>query len=146
MDRRVTAEQGFTLIELMIAMAVLAALATTVTLAIARPDGTERGDWARFVELHDRVRAEAAVSQQLLALAVDGQGYQRLTWADGWEEAGPRVAWQQPVTVLVPFRGDQPLEFAPGGQVTQFRLQFGTGSVTRTCESDGWGPVTCRGG
>jgi type II secretion system protein H len=141
MDGRLArSDRGFTLIELMIAVAVMASLATAVTLSVARPSGDAQTDLRRFTEMHDRLRTEAAISRQLLAVAVDATGYQRLAW-DGtaWQQVGPAMTWSGPVAVRVPFRSDTPIEFAPSGQVTPFQLQF----ESRLCESDGWGPVAC---
>ena len=129
----------------MISVAVLAALAATVTLSVARPGSDTRTDWSMFRDVHDRMRQEAAMSGTLRAVHIDETGYQPLRWSGAWQEEGPRRSWRGDVAVLRPFRGDAPIEFAPSGQVTRFQIRFGGETGARLCESDGWGPMTCRG-
>ena len=140
-------QAGFTLIELMIVVAVLAILSVTVSLSASRPQSAMASDAARFEALHDRLRSEAILSRQILGLAVDAEGYQRLRWQGGdWQRVGEKGRWRGPVTVLLPFDRRAPLEFTPGGQVTPLRLRFETAAGVRLCETGGWAAVTCRAG
>ncbi len=146
MDRRIGIDAGFTLIELMIAVAVLALLTTTVSLSVNRPRTAMASDAVRFQALHARMREQAVLSRQILGLAVDGDGYQRLRWSEGeWRTVGDRGRWRGPVAVLAPFDRSAPLEFAPSGQATRLRLRF-DGGGGRVCEGGGWVAVTCRAG
>lgn len=148
MDRRVRPDQsGFTLIELMIAVAVMASLATAVTLSVAWP-GPDRqtSDLRVFRTMHDRILADAAISRTLMGVAITDNGYQRLRWTGAWDAVGQETTWRGPVALLQPFRGVSPLEFAPSGQVTRFRVRFGEGDTARFCEGNGWGQITCSGG
>lgn len=149
MERRVNTEStaGFTLIELMIVMTVLAILTTSITLSASRPRDGNASDWGRFSTLYARLQDQAVLSRQLLGLSVTEDGYQRLRWAGGdWQTLGDRVAWRDEVVLMEPFSRLAPLEFAPSGQVTQMRVRFKSGEVVRICQSDGWGAVSCVAG
>ncbi len=146
MDRGLGRDAGFTLIELMIAVTVLALLTTTLTLSASRPRGQAASDAARFEAVYRRLRAEAVLSRQVLALAVDAGGYRRLEWRAGWHERGDAVHWQGEVAVLDPADFRAPLQVLPSGEATPFRLRFSQGGVVRICASDGWAPVTCAPG
>ena len=138
---------GFTLIELMIVVAVLALLTTTLSLSVNRPRGGQSADWARFEAVHNRLRQEAVLARQITGLSVSPEGYQRLRWSDGdWRKVGDLVGWRDAVMVLEPFDAAAPLEFAPSGQSTALRIRFEAGAGNVICEGDGWSPVSCGAG
>jgi len=140
------ASAGFTLIELMIVVTILSLLTLSITLGLSSPRGDRVQDWARFAALHKQLRAQAVLSGDVLGLAVDGEGYQRMAWRDGaWQTQGSRARWRDPVLVLEPADLRAPVIFGPGGQSTKVNLRFGRGSATRACTSDGWVPVSCNG-
>jgi general secretion pathway protein H len=149
MDRRVSRDgtAGFTLIELMIVVTVLAILTTSITLSASRPRDGSASDLGRFQATYGRLQDQAVLSRQLLGLSVTEDGYQRLRWAGGeWQTLGDRVAWRDEVVLIEPVSRLAPLEFAPSGQVTLMRVRFRAGEVVRLCQSDGWGPVSCVAG
>ncbi len=149
MERRVSRDgaAGFSLIELMVVVAVLAILTTSITLSASRPRDGNASDWGRFSALHARLQDQAVLSRQLLGLSVTQDGYQRLRWAGGdWQVLGDRVAWRDEVVLIEPFSALAPLEFAPSGQVTPMRARFQAGEAVRLCQNDGWGPVSCVAG
>lgn len=147
MVRRVSGPAaGFTLIELMIVITVLALLTTTVSLSANRPRSAMATDFGRFSAVYDRLRDQAVLSRQLMGLAVDETGYQRLRW-DGqrWQPQGQKLRWRGTVAVLAPADTGAPLQFAPSGQATPLRLRFDEGGRARICATDGWSAVSCRG-
>ena len=144
MDRRLNQDRGFSLIELMIAVAVLAILSTTVVMSVPRPQSGSQSDLVRFQKAYERVRRDAIISREVTALAIRATGYQRLVWRDGWQELGTSVNWKGEVSVLQPFDRDAPIEFTPSGQVTALRIQFLENDQTTMCVSDGWGPLKCN--
>lgn len=144
MDRRLNQDRGFSLIELMIAVAVLAILSTTVVMSVSRPQSGSQSDLVRFQKAYERVRRDAIISREVTALAIRATGYQRLVWRDGWQELGTSVNWKGEVSVLQPFDRDAPIEFTPSGQVTALRIQFLENDQTTMCVSDGWEPLKCN--
>ena len=144
MDRRLNQDRGFSLIELMIAVAVLAILSTTVVMSVSRPQSGSQSDLVRFQKAYERVRRDAIISREVTALAITAAGYQRLVWRDGWQDLGARVNWKGEVSVLQPFDRDAPIEFTPSGQVTALRIQFLENDQTTMCVSDGWEPLKCN--
>ncbi len=136
---------GFTLIELMIVVAVLALLTTTVSLSVSRPRAQGGTDWARFEAVHDRLRQEAVLSRQVLGLEVTTDGYRRLIRRDGdWQAVGEEIGWRGSAALLAPFDG--PVVFGPSGQSTPVRLRFEGGDGARLCTGNGWVEVTCGAG
>ena len=147
MDGRITPDAGFTLIELMIAVTVLALLTTTVSLSVNRPSAGAGSDFARFQGVHARLAEQAVLSRQVLGLRVDADGYQRLAWRGGkWVSDGDRARWRNGVAVLQPFDLTAPLQFAPSGQVTRLKIRFEADEQVMICESDGWAGVSCGRG
>lgn len=130
----------------MIVITVLALLTTTVSLTASRPRTTMASDFGRFHAVHDRLRDQAVLSRQIMGLAVDADGYQRLRW-DGqdWQALGTPVRWRGQVSVLSPTDTRAPLQFAPSGQATPLRLRFDDGARVLLCQADGWGAVSCTG-
>jgi len=146
MGRRLDPQAGFTLIELMIAITVLALLTTTLTLSVSRPRAGNVSDVSRFQAVHALLREQAVLSRQVLGLRMDADGYQRLRWVGEWVSVGDAVRWRGEVAVLVPFVAAGPVQFAPSGQASALRVRFSSGDRTTVCESGAWGHVTCRTG
>ena len=137
-------ETGFTLIELMIVVTILALLTVSVSLGVNRPRTTNAQDWSRFAALHDRLRAQAILSGEILGLSLDASGYQRLRWQQGdWVSVGTRAEWRDSVQVIAPFDVRSPVIFTPGGQASPVNLQFDTSTGATRCASDGWKAVSC---
>ena len=149
MDRPVGAHPaaGFTLIELMVVVAILALLTTTLTLSVSRPRGADMADAKRFEAVYSQLRDEAVMSGQILGLQVDADGFQRLRWQAGaWQEVGAAADWRGAVQVIEPLDRRAPLQFAPSGQVSPVRMRFDAGEQSRTCRGDAWAGLSCSAG
>ena len=148
MDRPVEPDPqtGFTLIELMVVVAILALLTTTLTLSVNRPQSTDLTDARRFEAVHAQLRNQAIMSGQILGLRMDGAGFQRLRWQAEWQALGDVAAWRRTVQVMEPLDLRSPVQFAPSGQASAVHLRFETGSGTQICRGDGWAELTCSAG
>jgi len=144
MDRRLSRDSGFSLIELMIAVAVLAILSTTVVLSVARPQSGSQSDQVRFQKTYERIRRDAIISQEVYAMTISDAGFQRLVWRGSWQNVGTLVDWRGEVSVLQPFDRETPIEFTPSGQATPVRVQFLENDQSVMCVSDGWEPLKCN--
>ncbi|MEL7117351.1 MAG: prepilin-type N-terminal cleavage/methylation domain-containing protein [Pseudomonadota bacterium] len=145
MDRQLTSDPGFTLIELMISVAVVAALAATVTLSISAPGEDNRADWVTFRDLHQDLRQSAAISRQIAGLRVAPEGYQQLTWRGAWEPRGASVPWRGTATLMGPGGTERVIQFAPSGEATPVLIRFSGSATIRVCEANAWEAVACRG-
>ena len=135
---------GFTLIELMVVVAILAMLTTTLTLSVNRPGVADLSDAKRFQAVFAQLRDEAVMSQQILGLQVDGQGFQRMRWQSGaWDDLGASGSWSGVVQVLQP-TDRSPVEFAPSAQIGPLLIRFEAGASVQTCRTDGWAGLSCN--
>ncbi len=142
MDRQLIKDAGFTLIELMVVVAILALLATTATLSAVRPGGVQ-SDAARFLAAVERQRAKAVLSRKFTGISVDGDGFAAVaSSAGGWVEVGQGTDWRGSVSGVLPER----IVFTPSGQMTPLRLTLSHRGRNVICETDGWAELQCRGG
>ena len=144
MGRVVTprASAGFTLVELLVATAVLAVLTVGAVLRLgAAPPPS---DMVRFERAYDMQQALATATRQRRGLYVTRQSLQVALWQDGaWVESGPPIDWQGQVVpdARLPGPRNRPdVVILHTGQSTPIRLIFaGVGA----CESDGQTGLTC---
>lgn len=140
-------DAGVTLIELMIVVAILASLATGVSLLASRGAGTAETDLAAFRQSYADNTALAVLERRRRGLALEpGGSRQMLIRASGWAEPGRLRAWKGPVSWLVegprPAPGAPDIQFLPDGHSSAFVISFGT----RQCRSDGWTGLRCDAG
>jgi len=138
---------GFTLIELMVVIAILALLTVSVSLGVNRPQSVNAQDWSRFQTVYKTLREQAVLGQEVLGLMLSRQGYQRMRREGAaWTNIGDPIAWRGKVQVQAPFDPDVPVAFQPKGQSTPVRLRFEDGARVVFCECDGWAKISCVAG
>lgn len=148
----VAATAGFTLIELVVVVAVLSVLAVGAGLVASR-GGTSAmaSDLQRFKTQVDTMRARAIQGRQVLGLYVTDRGFQvAVETADGWEEHHTETRWRGRAVLKLQTPRHVPnsphIRFLPDGRVSAFTLSFTSGGGRRSdCRSDGFAEVLCDG-
>lgn len=143
-------EAGFTLIELMVVVAIVATLALGVALSAGRVGQGGEGDLARFRSGFALNRALAIEGREMRGLNLGPKGMQVMVWrlaaeGGGWQPLGAPLPWRGRVAFAArrPGGGDAPdLVFLPNGRSTGFSIRF-DGDDSGRCESDGWAGLTC---
>lgn len=93
-------EHGFTLVELLVVMTILALACSVAALALPRPGHRVRDEAERFAARIHAARQQAVLANRPLALIVDTNGYAFQSRKDGrWETIAESplapAVWQQ---------------------------------------------------
>ncbi len=100
------AQQGFTLVELIVVVTIIGLLAATVVLAIPDPSGGLRAEAERLAARAKAAQETAVINSRATSLRVDSAGYALARNEGGaWRETA-RYAWDE---------GTRP-DFAAGSQ------------------------------
>lgn len=140
-------DAGFSLLELMVSVAVLAVLAVGVGMSTgAVVPGAER-DAQRFQRTFEQIWALAILARQEQGLEITPRGLSlsRRT-AEGWEEARRLYDWRGQTRLVssspVPV-GAPRIRLRSDGGTSAFAVSFSGGGETFRCASDGWSGLTC---
>ena len=133
---------GFSLVEMLVVVAVVSVLAVGASLPLARAGGSAQADAARLVAAAARLRDLALVSGKAHALAVRPEGWtEERRGSAGWEPIGPPQRFRS--ARLAGADGER-LVLLPDGQSGAVRLRLeGRGAVD--CRA-GPAPLSCTGG
>lgn len=144
---------GFSLIELVVVMAVIAILSLSVSLSLSRGKsvGGMPRDAVRMQGQFAALRDSAIHGRRPAALSVIPAGWQVMRMQDGvWQGAGPRVRWsgaavfQRDLSAPLPDGSAPEVVFLPDGRSTAFSIRFTDRGVVAVCTSDGWAPLECN--
>ncbi len=153
-------EHGFTLLEMVIVVAVIAVLSVTATFSVTQRNSGD-SDVLRFGAAYDRLRDAAILGHAARGVALLPEGWQVLlpalpgAEAEGWQPNGRAQKFRGEVRfegrngpILPKDLAREPLPdlvFLPDGQVTRFEVSFiGNGTLTR-CASAGFAGLKCEG-
>ena len=151
-------DQGFSLIEMVIVVAVIAVMSITAVFSAGRRGVSGQSDVARFSAAYERLREAAILSHQPRAMSLNIDGWQVLKPSDRpeapWVPVGTAQAFRGEVrfpgkTIALSRGGAAPapdLVFLPDGQVTPFEVSFISAEFVTRCSGSGWEGMTCAGG
>lgn len=118
---------GFTLVELLIVLAILAAAATSVVLTLPDAQGALRSQAERFAARLQHAEQEAILTNRRIAVRVDAKGYGfRVQRAGAWQPLeAPGLessAWEEQVTPVFTQESALSARFDPAGLAEPMRL------------------------
>lgn len=138
---------GFSLLETVFAVAVLAVLAVGAGLATGRGVSPEQSDADRFQRAYAQHWALAVTGREPRGLSLSRGGLTHWRYGpSGWTEQGRLYDWQGQVSLSGPVAlPDQPqIILLPDGRATSFTAVFSRGrGETWTCRGEGWSEAQC---
>jgi len=140
---------GFTLVELLMVVAILGLAAGAVVLSVPDPRPSVAADAERFAARLVRAREEAILSNQPVAVEVSAAGYGFAVFdGERWSplEAGPFAsqAWTEGTSVALPGEPVR-LVFDPTGVADPATLTLSREGRSRRVTIDGAGEVSLDG-
>lgn len=162
MDRGIKySDQGFTLLELVIVVAVVALLSITAVFSVGRSAGSSANDALHFKSTYDHLRQAAILGRTSKAMSLRQKGFQAL---DNSTDDTPDAAWV-PANKAHLFAGEvrfrglntslypgfeegellADLVFLADGQVTSFEVSFILADQVTRCIGTGWAGLSCEG-
>lgn len=139
---------GFSLIEVLIAVTILAVLAAGASLSAGRTGTNSETDQALFQRNFEVLSQLAITGAQTRGMRLTPKGMQLATrTAMGWDISERVVRWRGKVSATTkdPSAVDQPdLVFLANGESTPFSIVFADGKAVNRCQSDGFTGLTCQ--
>jgi prepilin-type N-terminal cleavage/methylation domain-containing protein len=151
------AERGFSLLEMVVVVAVIATLSVGASLSIAARGGA--GDAPRLAETYAALRDAAVLGQEARGLRLLPEGWQVLLpregGAPGWQVSGAvqeiraeaRFEGAGGPILPAPPDGRPPrpdIVFLPDGGVTPFEVVFVTDAAVTACRARGLAGLQCE--
>lgn len=138
---------GFSLLETVFAVAVLAVLAVGVSLATGRGISLDQSDADRFQRAYAQQWSLAVAGREPRGLSVSQGGLSH--WRHGpagWTELGKLYDWQSQASISGPvvLPGQPQIVLMPDGRATSFTAVFsGRRGTQSTCRGEGWSEAPC---
>ena len=152
MAGRITPQSGFSLVELMIVVAVLSILSLGAVLAINLRDPRGSRDVAWLEQTFATARREAILTRREARFAISPTGVTRMAPGEGgWQPEGAESALDGLVTATAGYGalrddlGRVIIALLPDGRTSAFDLRLEAGRQVWTCAADGWGALACDG-
>ena len=152
---KATQDDGFSLIELLIVIAVLSILAVSLSLTVGRTRQAAHVDASKFLQQAHLQRSLAVQGRGLRGLVISPQGMQVAEYrgqSQGWKIGATELRWSGRAALLshpprsglgVP--GRQPdILFRPDGGVSEFDIRFSSRQAGMVlCRARNWADVSC---
>lgn len=146
---------GFSLIELLVVVAILAILSVGLSLSLGRTVSSAKQDSTLFQSQFDTNRALAISGQHRRGFTIEAKGLRPLHLAQNlgsvrWEASQRQIPWAGKVLLDLDRRSFTGTDLQPdiiflrNGQTTAFTIWFGTGASKIQCQADGWTGLTCQ--
>lgn len=145
------ADQGFSLVEVMIVVAVLAVLSVGATLAIGQRDRTARASVTLVQDLAARLRTEAVIARQPRLMRIAPSVIS--VWHPGADGSWSEVEAHDLDSTLdgapgygatLDETGALRVMFLPDRRSSAFALRVDTRQGVWRCATDGWAPLDCE--
>ncbi len=147
---------GFSLLEMVVVVAIIATLSVGASLSIGQRGGT--ADAPRLTATYDALRDAAILGQEARGLRLVPGGWQALLPGEGgdlgWRVSGGTQAFRSearfegargPILAAAPDGGPPrpDIVFLPDGEVTPFEVVFVTDDAVTACRSQGLAGLEC---
>ena len=143
-------EHGFTLIELIIVLAIIAVGATAVMLSLPGPERALRDSSERLAAQAAALRDEAVMGSQPMAIRIGAGGYgfehyDGKAWIAETQKPFRAVTLPEGMTVTAVPSGEQRIRFDTTGLADPVVLRIGYQGLYRTVTVDAGGSVALGG-